>query len=63
MEFSGIIVKWFSMVNFQPDCLGSNPLLLTVFGAMNKFFSFNFFTHKTGMILQTHNFLFVILKF
>lgn len=92
------MVKWLGMVKFQPDCLGSSPLLLIisvvldkflfVFNilflrniyttskskvtcstdwashtpALDKFFSFSFVTYKSGMIIQTQNFLFAILK-
>lgn len=58
-----IVIKWLSMVNFQPDCLGSSSLLFIIFVALDKFFSFSVFTYETGMIIQTHSLLFVILKY
>lgn len=62
MEFSGITVKWLSMVNFQPDCLGSSPLLLIMSVALDEIFHFSFFSCKIEMIIQTQDFLFAILK-
>lgn len=63
LELSATTMKWLSVGNFQPDCLGSSPLPLITFVALDKSFSFSFFTYKTVMIIQTHNILFVILTY
>lgn len=49
------------MEDFQPDFLDSGPMALIIAVVLDKFFGFSFF--KTGMIIWTHNFLFVILKY